>query len=179
MNLIDEYIISFNGLDTGEYNFDFKVRDEFFSYFEKSEILGGNFDVDVILIKNSNSLELDIHLVGDVRIPCDRCLDEVTEEIDFEDKIIVEFGDETNFDTNTDYVTLERGKQEINISQFIYEFAHFALPLSRMHKDDEHGHSTCNPKMLQILEGLKPKENKDPDIRWAKLQEIKNNNNFN
>lgn len=179
MSLIDKYIISFNSLKNGKYKFDFQVDDEFFTFFEKSEITGGCFDVEVLFTKNTNSFEMDIHLKGEVKIPCDRCLDKIDEPIDFTDKINVEFGNETNFDTNTDFVLLEYGSQEINISQFIYEFAHFALPLSRKHKDDVNGNSTCNPEMLRILEGLKPKEKEEIDLRWAKLQELKNNNSFN
>ncbi len=176
---LDKYIIKFNGLNAGEYDFNFHVDNDFFSNFEKSEITGGNFNVDVLFIRNINSLELKLHLKGNVIIPCDRCLDDINQDIDFCDNIFVEFGEETNFDTNTDYVVLNSGSQEINISQFIYEFAHFALPLSRKHKDDEFGNSTCNPKMIRILKELKPKESEKIDLRWAKLQEIKNNSNFN
>lgn len=177
LKILNQYIVPFNGLDNADYNFDFSVSDEFFSCFENSEIKGGDLTVNLILTKNAHSLELNISLKGKVRIVCDRCLDEFDEQIKFSDKISVEFGEETNFDTDEDFVILSKSENEINISQFIYEFANFALPFTRYHHADKKGNPGCDPAMLEILEKHRYKnEEKIADPRWAKLAEIKNNN---
>ncbi len=177
MKLLSQYTVPFNGLDNKDYDFDFTVSDEFFACFENSEIKGGDVDVKLILTKKTHSLELDISVSGKVRIECDRCLDEYYEDIDFSNKIMVEFGEETNFDTDDDFVLLKKGENEINISQFIYEFCHFALPFTRYHHDDENGNSGCNPEMLAILDKHRTTNKQETaDPRWAKLTEIKNNN---
>ncbi len=177
MKFLSQYIVPFNGLDNKDYDFSFTVTDEFFTYFPNSEIKGGNVDVKLVLSKKTHSLELNIHVVGEVKVECDRCLDEYEEDIDFNNKIMVEFADETNFDTDDDFVRLKTGENEINIAQFIYEFCHFGLPFTRYHYDDENGNPGCNPEMLAILDKHRANEKqKTADPRWAKLSEIKNNN---
>jgi uncharacterized metal-binding protein YceD (DUF177 family) len=177
MTFLNQYTVPFNGLDNTDYDFDFTITDEFFACFEKSEIKGGDVAVKLILTKKTHSLELDITVRGDVKVECDRCLDEYYEEIEFSNKIMVEFGDETNFDTDDDFVFFFYFENEINISQFIYEFCHFALPFTRYHYDDENGNSGCNPEMIAILDKLRTTKTEEiADPRWAKLTEIKNNN---
>jgi uncharacterized metal-binding protein YceD (DUF177 family) len=180
MDCLDQYIIPFSGLDNDkEYNYSFIVEDSFFSNFEKSEIKGGDINVDVTLFKKPTSINIKIKLKGVVSIICDRCLDAYKQDIKFEDLILVVLSNETNFDTNEDFVTLDQNSGEINISQFIYEFAHFALPFTHYHPIDKNGNSTCNPEMLKILNdhSVKEPDNEIVDARWAKLIEIKNNIN--
>jgi uncharacterized protein len=111
----------------------------FLSFLKKVKLSGGNVDIDLVLIKRANSLHLKLSLKGFVKLACDRCLDEYSQEIKISDTIVVEFGEETNMDSDSDIVILSRAETEINISQFIYEYAHFALPLSRLHPLDNVG----------------------------------------
>ena len=177
MNYLSQYIVPFNGLDNKENQFDFVVTDEFFDCFEENTIKGGNIDVSLLLLKKSNSLHLKIHLKGSVKLICDRCLELYEQSIDFMDTIVAEYGEETNFDTNSESVTLEKGKTEINIAQFIYEFAHFGLPLQHYHPDTELGQPGCSKEMLDILnQHLVDEEQEVIDPRWEKLKEIKKDN---
>jgi uncharacterized metal-binding protein YceD (DUF177 family) len=176
VNYLSQYIIPFHGLDSKEHLFNFTVEDAFFDYFETKIIKGGVIDVNLDLIKESNSLHLKLSLKGSVKIICDRCLELYDQDIDFTDTIVVEFGEETNFDTNRDCVILANDKSEINISQFIYEFANFALPLQHYHPDKENGEPGCNKEMLEILnKHIVSEDNKNIDPRWEKLKELKNN----
>ncbi|HOZ29980.1 MAG TPA: DUF177 domain-containing protein [Bacteroidales bacterium] len=175
MKVLAQYSIPFRELDNSDHEYNFTVSDSFFKCFENSEIFGSDIEVKLILSKKSCSLDLNISLCGKVKIKCDRCLEEYYEDINFNDNIGVEFGDETNFDTNEDYVILDRNANEINISQFVFEFAHFALPLVHYHPNDKDGKSGCNPKMIEALQKYSdPKRIKKADPRWEKLQEIKN-----
>ncbi|MCK9255363.1 MAG: DUF177 domain-containing protein [Bacteroidales bacterium] len=177
MKSFEQYIVHFNGLDNKSYDFDFEVFDDFFKNFENSEIKGAELKAHLVLTKKTDSLELEISLLGSVSIVCDRCLDEYKEDIEFKDIIYVEYGDETNFDTNEDFVLLKRGENSINISQFIYEFAHFGLPIVHFHPENEKGESTCNEEMLKILEKYSLVEEKDEeklDPWLSQLSEIKN-----
>ena len=165
----------FNGLDNKEKQFDFVVTDEFFEYFEENTIKGGNIDVSLILQKKSHSLHLKIKLNGSVKLICDRCLELYNQDIDFENIIIAQFEDQTNFDTDQDFIIIEEGKTEINIAHFVYEFAHFALPLQHYHPDTDSGESGCSKEMLEVLEKhLIEEKTKVIDPRWEKLYEIKN-----
>ncbi len=63
----------------------------------------------------------------------------------------------------------------MDISQFIYEFAHFALPVKHFHPNDENGDPMCNEDMLNILDDHAVVEEEVIDSRWEKLLELKNN----
>jgi uncharacterized metal-binding protein YceD (DUF177 family) len=174
LDYLSQYIIPFKGLDNTEYCYSFQVEDKFFEFFEKSLIKGGKIDVELNLTKRSHSLTLDLTLKGFVQLECDRCLELYDQEIHFNNSINVELGDETNFDVDEDFVLLDRNESEINISQFIYEFAHFALPFSHFHPLDKDGKSKCDPKMLELLSKHAQPEIEKVDPRWEKLNELKN-----
>ncbi|MDD2634321.1 MAG: DUF177 domain-containing protein [Bacteroidales bacterium] len=175
MDYLSQYIVPFSGLDNNEHNFDFVVSDEFFTQFDDSTINGGNINVNLKLLKKTDSLQLKISLKGTVNILCDRCLDYYDQEISFSDMVLVEFGAETNFDSNQDCVLLKKGKTEINIAQLIYEFSHFALPLQHYHPNTKTGETGCNKEMLDILNNyLIDEDDEKIDPRWEKLKDIKN-----
>ncbi len=174
MDYLSQYIVPFYGLDNKSYQFDFVVEDRFFDYFENEIIKGGNIDIKLTLIKKTSTLHLKFNLSGFVKIICDRCLELYDQIIKFENSIVVEFGNETNFDTNKDIVMLDKNKSEINISQFIFEFINFAIPLKHFHPDTKDGNPGCNIEMLEILNKHLIKEDDVIDSRWEKLKEIKN-----
>ncbi|HOE39788.1 MAG TPA: DUF177 domain-containing protein [Bacteroidales bacterium] len=174
---LKEYIVQLNGLDNKAYDFDFTISDDFFTNFENSQIKEASLSAHLTLTKKPDSLELEISVEGSVTLTCDRCLEEYKENINFKDTIFVEYGDKTDFDIDEDFVLLKRGENSINVAQFIYEFAHFGLPLVHYHPNDKNGKPTCNPEMLKILEKYslveeKDEENVDPWL--SQLSDIKN-----
>jgi uncharacterized metal-binding protein YceD (DUF177 family) len=177
VNYLSQYIVPFHGLGNKEHVFNFVVTDEFFKHFEDDTINGGNINVNLKVLNNINSLQLIIGLKGKLKVLCDRCLEYYDQEIDFRDFVMVEFGEETNFDTNQECVFLKKGETEINIAQLIYEFTHFALPLQHYHPDTKTGETGCNKEMLDLINKYLTVENDDIiDPRWEKLKEIKNKN---
>ena len=174
MDYLSQYIVPFHGLDGKEHNFDFVVNDEFFKHFEEGIIEGGEVKAQLTVVKKTSGLHLNLNLTGFVKIVCDRCLELYDQEIDFDDSIFVEFGEETDFDTNRDVVTLDKNTSEINISQFIYEFSNFALPFQHYHPDTADGQTGCNKEMLDLINKHLPKEEEEAiDPRWEKLKELK------
>ena len=178
----NRYEILLDGLDEKEYTFEMKADDSFFQSYEKSEIKGGLVDVKITLLKKKNSLMLNFDLSGTVKLICDRCLDIYEQPIAISDDVLVNYGDETNFDTNSDAVTLSRDANSIDVSSFIYEYSHFALPIAHYHPEDADGNPTCNKKMMDLLGKYKvdetEKKSEDAiDPRWEALRELKNNNN--
>lgn len=181
METENRYVILLDGLEEKEYSFSFKADDAFFQSYEKSEIKGGLVDVKVTLLKKKSSLLLNFDLSGTVKLICDRCLDIYDQPISISDDILVNYGEETNFDTNSDAVTLSRDANSLDVSTFIYEYSHFALPIAHYHPEDADGNPTCNPEMVDLLNKYKVDEtNKDTnnaiDPRWEALRELKNNN---
>jgi uncharacterized metal-binding protein YceD (DUF177 family) len=48
-------------------------------------------------------------------------------------------------------ITMPLDEHEIDLVSFFYEYIHLALPIKRIHPDDEKGNSTCNPEMIRKL----------------------------
>jgi len=182
MELVNQHIIPLDGLEEREYKFTFKADDAFFQSYEGSEIKGGEVEVKVTLLKKKSSMLLNFDLSGTVKLTCDRCLELYDQPIAISDDVLVNYGDETNFDTNSDAVTLSRDANELDISSFIYEYSHFALPIAHYHPDDADGNPTCNSRMMDLLDKYKVEETEVKtedaiDPRWEALRELKNSNN--
>lgn len=177
----NQYIIPLDGFEEREYSFTFKADDAFFQSYERGEIKGGEVNVKVTLLKKKTSMLLNFDLSGTVKLTCDRCLELYEQPIAISDEILVNYSDETNFDTNSDAVTLSRDADSIDVSSFIYEYSHFALPIAHYHPDDADGNPTCNPKMIELIDKYKVEETEETedaiDPRWEALRELKNNNN--
>jgi uncharacterized metal-binding protein YceD (DUF177 family) len=171
-----QYVIAYKGLKDGLHLFDFKVNDEFFEAFENSEVEKGNVDVRVTLNKKTTVLEFMFDLKGKVFVPCDRCLDPVEMEVEYQAPLFVKQGEETHEETDELFIISEQ-ESEIDVSQFIYEFIHLSLPYRRVHPTDKKGKSTCNKEMIKRLEELSVnKDEPDTDPRWNDLKNLFNNN---
>lgn len=174
----DRYIIAFQGLKEGEHVFEFDVDNAFFEGLEYSVIEKGKLKTIVHLIKGSRHLELDVAIDGYVDVICDRCLDEYPENISFEGRIYVKFGEETHNDDDEIWV-ISRDENDLDLTHYIYESINLSLPYKKIHPDDKHGISTCNPDMLEKLEKHIIEETKNQeeitDPRWDKLKDLLKN----
>ncbi len=70
------------------------LSNDFFEALEQNEIIGGNMDVTVIVAQTAGDFfRVSYKLKGEVRVACDRCLDDLDLEIDTSDNIKVYYGD--------------------------------------------------------------------------------------
>jgi DUF177 domain-containing protein len=167
-----DYIIHFKGLGFGKHEFNYAIHDEFFALFENSEIEKGSVKVEFILDKKSNFMEFIFNMSGTVGIPCDRCLDNYNQPIDYKGKIIVKFGEERN-EISDEMIVLSKDDFEIDLKDYIYELIFLNIPLRKVHPDDEDGNSTCNQEMLNKLEKYTYQEESNKiDSRWSKLNDL-------
>ncbi|MDQ3190760.1 MAG: DUF177 domain-containing protein [Bacteroidota bacterium] len=158
--------IPFVGLKEGEYQFKYTINESFFEKLEYSEIKKGLFNIRLFLLKQSNMLTLNFEIEGTATVECDRCLDELEVPLETKQRLFISFGDSTHEETDEVFV-LSHNEQEINISQFIYEYIILAIPLVHSHPEGE-----CNPEIVKKLEELKPKIN-NTDPRWDILNKLK------
>jgi len=167
-----KYVIQFAGLKEGRHEFEFDVDDSFFEQFESSEIKKGKLAVRVILDKNRQVLEMGFFIQGTVQSICDRCLDELDLPLQYQGKLFFKFGEES-YELTDEIIILSSSEYKINISQYIYEFIHLALPYRKIHPDIN-GASGCNSGMIQKLESLMNHETREKNYNysWDKLKEI-------
>jgi len=134
--------------------FDWTIDGSFFAFYEMSEINDASIEVQLILVKHTRFLELNFVFDGWAEVSCDRCLDPLKMNLASEAKMFVRFGEQTSEDESedNDVVTLPHGEDQLDVAQYLYEYAQLSLPLRRVHPDDAKGCSTCNPEMIRKLE---------------------------
>lgn len=169
------YTIPLSGLKEGRHIYDFEVGSGFFELYEESEIREAELHVDAELDKRSTHYDLIIRIEGSIRVECDRCLEKYSQPISCENRLLIKSGKEWD-DSETDMLTIPADEYVLDISQYIYEFAHLAMPLKRTHPDDEKGNSTCDPVMLQKLKEHLIDIEKEIDPRWDELKKLMNDN---
>ena len=169
------YNIPIGGLKDGESTYDFGISREFFEQFEESEVKEGKLAVKVEADKRSSHIVLVITVEGTVSISCDRCLGIFQHPLSCENRLLVKFG-KTHDDSDPDIITVPSDENELDLTQFLYEYILLALPIQRVHPDDENGNSACDPEMLNKLKEHVVNEEDRNDPRWDDLKKLMNNN---
>lgn len=173
MNYFRQFIIPFSGLKLGEHHFDFEIDSTFFDHFEYSEIKQGAVNVHLSMEREEKMLVMHFTLEGTITVPCDRCNEPVDLEINGDEDLIIKFGSDFIEESETVQIIPE-GETQIDLSPFLYEYIHLAMPVRRVHPDDENGNSLCDPEILKRLEELPAPSGPDP--RWEALNKLKTKN---
>jgi len=169
---LKKYRINFSDLEIGTHNFTFEIEDRFFANFEKSEVQEGKLESKVELTKEERLITLDIVIEGEVNIMCDRCLEYFMYPIHYKGILYVKPEEEVQ-ENNDEVIKITPDQSFVNLAQYFYESIHLALPLKRVHPDDEHGNSTCNKEMLDLLRKHQNTDSEETiDPRWEKLKNL-------
>lgn len=175
-----KYDVEFKGLKEGLHEFDFETKEKFFEHFENSPVNIGDVAVKVTLEKRSTFLKIRLKLKGWVELTCDRCLGEYRQKVKNKAEVLVKFS-EVEQEDDVDVMWVSPEEHRLNLAQLIYEYIALAIPLKRVHPDDENGKSLCDTEMLNKINnytptGEEPNEEEDIDPRWEALKKLKNNN---
>ena len=159
------FCIPFSGLSLGHHSFRFQADDTFFETFNYDEISKCKIKIEVDLEKTERFLKLDFHFSGEYSVPCDRCLDLMQITVNHEEQLIVNFGNENDFDNEV--WTISSKEHELILDNFIYETLVLLRPFSIMHEIED-----CNRDMLAKLQpSSQQKIEQDP--RWDALKELR------
>jgi uncharacterized metal-binding protein YceD (DUF177 family) len=175
----DDYVLRLSGIDVGNHKYSMVCDKAFFELTGVSEIEEGNINVLIEMEKNAKMLSIQFHFQGEVTVVCDRCLDTLTQSLDFSDFLVVNFVSQVDeFSENEDNIwQIHEKTHELDLTHFLYESIELALPSYFIHPDDENGKSTCNHEMLKKLDELAPKTEEqsetETDPRWDALKELK------
>ena len=175
MKALKEFTIPFVGLKLGKHDFEYKIEQAFFEYFEYEEFNDVDVDVNLILDKKSTLLELNFKISGFVNVNCDVTNEPYNQTINNEFDLVVKFGDEYN-DELEDILIVPHGTYEVNIQQYIYELIVLSVPIKRIHPGVEDG--TLDSDILDKLEELSPKlkeekeTEEETDPRWNTLKKL-------
>ena len=173
---LTKYNINLHGLEDKDHKYSFEGDDSFFEEFEQEIIEGGTFKIDVLLEKNTTFVRLNLDIESNLRLICDRSLEEYTEVFHTKRKYIFKYGNKNEeYDDEIEVITY--GTPKINIATLIFEYILLQVPMKKLHprfRDEEGEEGTMvyiDPKSKSENE----EETQDP--RWAALINLKNNNN--
>ena len=170
--------------DTAEYQY--QLDNEFFLDLDAPEVQKGQVNVILKVRKTSGVYQLDFQTEGKVIVICDRCLDEMEQPIETEDRLKVKLGSE--YSEVDDMVVVPEEEGYINVAWFIYEFIALSIPMKHVHAPGK-----CNKDMVSKLskhlrvsgdeedddDFLKEDSSDEPqtiDPRWNELKKILDNN---
>ena len=151
---------------------DYDLDDSFFEALDGSEVRHGALHVSVSIRKATGFYELQFHTEGIVTVACDRCLDDMEQPIETDNRLIVKLGAVNS--EEDDVITLSEDEGILDTSWLIYEFVVLAIPIKHVHAPGK-----CNPAMSQVLEELSADRSSDEasnqpvDPRWSALLKLK------
>ena len=170
----EEFKLRISGIENGKHLFSIDCDKTFFELAEIPDLQEGDVKLQIGMDVSDKIITLDFHFKGFVILPCDRCLDPVKVDLDFDEHLVVklmpwiEEAEEDN-----DIWVVNENTYELDLFHFVYESISLALPIQILHPDDENGNPTCNPEILKKLEELTPHETDGIDPRWEALKDIK------
>ena len=152
---LKEYIINLNALKEGIHQFSYRLDDEYFSLLDQQEILGGDVEADVTITALRGGYMLEMKICGEVKVSCDRCLDEMSQYVEGEESLPVRL---TTAAVDDDIVTVDPETGLLDISWLLYELTEISLPIVHSHQPGE-----CNPQMEELLQSHLCTIDEDPE----------------
>ena len=128
-----DIILRLNELEQGKHHYSYHLCSAYLAAQEKSEITGGEVDVEAELTLRESDFDLHLKAKGDVKLTCDRCLGEMSYAVDVEDDILP---DESDEQTDT-----------LDLRWLAYEMITINLPLVHSHPE-----GACMQDMQKLLQ---------------------------
>lgn len=124
---------------------DFELGDAFFKALDQDEITGGSLCVRAKVRElHGEVFHVDYHIAGTVRTLCDRCLEDVSFEVELDDEVnIYTDGEEHDDDMAR---SLSPRSKVYDAGWDVYEAVEVSLPLQRVHPDGK-----CGPGVPDIV----------------------------
>lgn len=159
MGKFSKYNIPLKSLADGKHSYEYQLTSDYFKLLgEDVDIKKGDLNVDVSLKKSNETFELNFVISGQVKVPCDRCLDEMVMPVDTKSRLIVKFGSDYSEESD-EIVIIPEDEGQINIAWFLYEFVALSLPMKKVHPQGE-----CNKTMSSKLKKHKAASSDDEDM---------------
>ncbi|MBC8006012.1 MAG: DUF177 domain-containing protein [Verrucomicrobia bacterium] len=174
MSILSHYNIAFKGLSIGKHVFEFVADDKFFREFAGGLVDEGTVNVRVTLDKQSSLMTFWFDIKGSVRVQCDLCLEMYDQPIESKERLFVRLGERENIEGD-DLIWISPDDYQLNVAQLVYEFIGLAVPIKKVHPDDENGNSTCDPEMIEKLNKYMVREDEVDNPVWKDLKKLLDN----
>ena len=171
VNSLELLKIDLKKLTEEETSLDIRLDNDFFAALDGAEVRQGSLHVSVTIRKSAGFYEFLFHTKGHVIVPCDRCLDDMEQPVESDNRLIVKLG--SSYSEEDDIIMVPEEEGILDMSWFIYEFVILVIPIRHVHAPGK-----CNPVMTKTLEELSTdrssdeESNQDTDPRWEKLRTL-------
>ena len=171
MNSLESLKIDLKGLKDEETSLEFTLDDTYLEALDGADVKKGSLHVSVSIRKATGFFEFNFHTDGEIVIPCDRCLDDMTLPVDTDNCLIVKLG--SVYSEEDDVIVVPENEGILDMAWLIYEFVALVIPIRHVHAPGK-----CNPAMTQALEELSADRSSDEestqpiDPRWEKLKAL-------
>lgn len=170
MEVLDHYAIPFMGLKVGIHQLKFVVDDAFFAQFEHSLIEAGKLDVILDLDKRPDMSIFDFSIAGEITIDCDRCTEPFVLPLDTKQRLHAKYS-EVPLDGDDEVIYIDSAISKLQLSQYIYEYIHLAIPMYKSCDDSLDENAACNETILEQLSYPDDEQPKSNPI-WDKLNDL-------
>ncbi|MCU0449309.1 MAG: DUF177 domain-containing protein [Bernardetiaceae bacterium] len=118
--------------DNRAYEFEYRIGDDFFTFFETDLVQSGQCTAKVELTKGVSMLTAKLHITGFIGLLCDRSLDPFDYPIEVHHTLYFKFGDVEGDDTD-DVIMIARTTSTLNLAKYLYEFVGLEVPMKKLH----------------------------------------------
>ncbi len=157
MGKFELYRIDLKNLTPGVHEFDYLLENKFFVDIDGDQFQKGKVHVHLTLKRTAMVFELNFHSEGIVVIPCDRCLDDMEQPIETDNRLYVKFGSEYAEESD-EILIIPEDDGTLNIAWFLYEFIALAIPMKHVHAPGK-----CNKAMSAKLSQHRARSIDDED----------------
>lgn len=164
--------IDLKALKEDSKEFEWVLGDDYFEALEDAEIQSGNVNVVISLRKAEGCFDMQVNAKGFVVVTCDRCLDDMEQSIEANNRFIVKLGISDSEDDES--ITVDENEGMLDLLWVIYESIALSVPIKHVHAPGK-----CNAAMTEKLDELSATRSGDEadevaiDPRWSKLSELK------
>jgi len=171
---LKQFKIPFKGLSLGSHLFDWDIDKKFFEAFENPDVLDCSLTVKLNLEKQERMMILDLSFMGSLEVACDRCLENFDLPVTINERYYIKFGEERK-EESEDILVIPESDYQLDVAPLLFDYITLAMPIKKVHPENENGVSMCNSEILSMLENNKDKTKTDP--RWEALKKLKTENN--
>ena len=168
MGKFELYNIDLKNLTPGVHEFDYHLENKFF------------LDIDGDQVQK-----------GVVIVSCDRCLDDMEQPVESDNRLVVKFGKEYS-EENDEIVIIPEEEGKINIAWFLFEFIALSIPMKHVHAPGKCNKAMASKLRQHTARSVDEDDDFDTDFdddvedvpgddqidpRWAALKNLVENNN--
>ena len=171
---LEQFKIDLKALTEEVTSLAFQLDDSYFGALSDAEIKGGSLHVSGSIRKAVGFFELLFVISGTVRIPCDRCLDDMDQPVETQLRLVAKLVASelvAGSPDEDDIVMVDERDGVLDLSWFIYESIALAVPIQHVHQPGD-----CNDAMMRVLSEHSAARSSDADAkqeidpRWEKLK---------